>query len=71
MKNRASSHFFVLLIIVILTAISHYAIYYGALIKGYETSWFTAVRNVGLLGFLAILPILFAKLLKFKGNWTL
>jgi cell division protein FtsW (lipid II flippase) len=71
MKNKASSHFFVLLIIVFLAAISHYAIYYAALIRGYETSWFTAIRNIGLLGLLAILPILFTKLLKFKGNWTL
>ncbi len=71
MKNRASSHFLVLAIIVILGAISHYAIYYAALIRGYETSWFTAIRNLSLLGLLAILPVFFANFFKFKGNWTL
>ena len=57
MKNRTSSHFFILVLIVIVTAISHYSIYYGALIRGYETSPLTAFRNLGLLSFLAVLPI--------------
>lgn len=71
MKNRATSHILVLLLIVFLTAIAHYSIYYGALIRGYETSWVTAFRNLGLLGLLAILPIFMGALVKFKGNWTL
>lgn len=71
MKNRASSHLFVLLLIVFLTVISHYAIYYGALIRGYETSWVTAGRNLGLLFLLAVLPLFFTRFTKFKGNWTL
>ncbi|NJM53011.1 MAG: hypothetical protein HC846_06205 [Blastocatellia bacterium] len=70
MKNKASSHFLVLTIIVILAAIGHYAIYYGALIRGYETSLPSAFRNLALLSLLAILPI-FSRLIKFKGNWTL
>src|SRR5438445_8871229 len=71
MKNRASSHLIVLLLIIILTAISHYAIYYGALIRGYETSGLTAARNLGLLFILAVLPIFLTQFTKFKGNWTL
>ena len=71
MKNRASSHFLVLFIIVILTAIAHYSVYYGALIRGYETSAVTAGRNLGLLLLLTILPIFLTRFLKFKGNWTL
>lgn len=71
MKNRASSHFLVLTIIVILTAIAHYSIYYGALIRGYETSLATAGRNLGLLLILAILPVFLTRFLKFRGNWTL
>jgi cell division protein FtsW (lipid II flippase) len=71
MKNRASSHILVLLIIVFLTFIAHYSIYYGALIRGYETSWISAGRNIGLIGVLAVLPILLSALTKFKGNWTL
>ena len=57
--------------IVILTAISHYSIYYGGLIRGYETSSITAFRNVGLLTLLAILPIFLKRFVKFQGNWTL
>ncbi len=71
MKNRTSSHFFILFLIVLLTAVSHYSIHYGGLIRGYETSWFTAVRNVSLLGILAVLPIFLKKYAKFQGNWTL
>lgn len=71
MKNRASSHFLVLFVIVILTAISHYSIHYGALIRGYETSSVTAYRNIGLLLILTILPVILTRFLKFKGNWTL
>lgn len=71
MKNRTSSHFFILVLIVVLTAISHYSIHYGALIRGYETSWLTAGRNVLLLAFLAILPIFLKRFAKFQGNWTL
>lgn len=71
MKNRTSSHFFILILIVVLTAISHYSIYYGGLIRGYETSWITGIRNVGLLAVLAILPVFLKKFARFQGNWTL
>ncbi|HEX6280390.1 MAG TPA: FtsW/RodA/SpoVE family cell cycle protein, partial [Pyrinomonadaceae bacterium] len=71
MKNRTSSHFFILVLIVVLTAISHYAIYYGALIRGYEASTLSAFRNVGILTFLAILPIFIKKFGKYAGNWTI
>ncbi len=71
MKNRTSSHFFILALILVLTAISHYSIYYGGLIRGYETSWYTGVRNIGLLAVLAFLPVLLKKVLKYDGNWTL
>jgi cell division protein FtsW (lipid II flippase) len=71
MKNRTSSHFFILCVIVLLTAISHYSIHYGALIRGYDTSLLTAGRNVGLLALLAILPVFLKRFAKFEGNWTL
>ena len=54
-----------------LTAISHYSIHYGALIRGYETSTLVAVRNLLLLTFFAILPILLKRFIRFDGNWTL
>lgn len=71
MKNRTSSHFFILVLIAVLTAISHYSIHYGALIRGYETSWLTAGRNISLIALLAILPIFLKRFAKFQGNWTL
>ncbi|HQU85296.1 MAG TPA: FtsW/RodA/SpoVE family cell cycle protein [Pyrinomonadaceae bacterium] len=71
MKNRTSSHFLILLLIVVLTAISHYSIHYSALIRGYETSWLTAGRNISLIGFLAVLPVFLKRFAKFQGNWTL
>lgn len=71
MKSRASSHFLILVLIVVLTAISHYSVYYGALIRGYETSFLTAGRNLVLLSILAALPIILARVFKFQGNWTL
>ncbi len=71
MKNRTSSHFFILALIVLVTAISHYAVYYGALIRGYEASSLIAGRNLLLLSLLAVLPIFLKRFLKFDGNWTL
>lgn len=70
MKNRTSLHVAVLLLIVVITAIAHYSIQYGALIRGYEASSVTAVRNIFLLSILALLPILLKKFLKFEGNWS-
>ena len=71
MKNRTSSHLLILLLITILTGIAHYAIYYGALIRGYETSGLAAGRNLGLLFILTVLPIVFSRFTKYQGNWTL
>jgi len=58
-------------LIVILTAISHYSIHYGALIRGYDTSMATAGRNLLLLLLLAFIPIILKRLVRFDGNWTL
>ena len=71
MKNRTSSHIFIILLIVFLTAIAHYSIHYSALIRGYETSYLTAGRNIFLLFVLAVLPIFLKRFAKFQGNWTL
>lgn len=71
MKSRASSHFFILLVVVLLAAVSHYSIYYGALIRGYETSWVVAARNLSILAGLAFLPAVFANVLKYRGSWTI
>ena len=54
-----------------ITAISHYSIYYGALIRGYETASLTAFRNLFLLSLLAVIPIFLKRFIRFDGNWTL
>lgn len=69
--QRASTHFFILILIVALTAIGHYSIYYGALIRGYETSWLTGGRNILLLTFLVVLPIILSRFLKYRGSYVL
>lgn len=71
MKNRTSTHFFILLLIAAITALAHYSVYYGALIRGYETSRLTAGRNIILLIVLAVLPIFLKRFARFQGNWTL
>lgn len=71
MKNRTSSHFFILALIVVTAAISHYSIYYGGLIRGYETSVASGVRNVSLLALLAVVPIFLKRFGKYAGSWTL
>lgn len=57
--------------IVLTAAISHYSIYYGGLIRGYETSVASGIRNVSLLALLAIVPIFLKKFGKYAGSWTL
>ena len=71
MKNRTSSHFFILVLVVLVTAVAHYSIYYGALIRGYETSGITAGRNLLLLSLLTFLPVILKRFIKFEGNWTI
>jgi len=71
MRSRASSHFFILILVVALTAIAHYSVYYGASIRGYEASWLAGGRNIALLILLAVLPLFLSKILKYRGNWTL
>lgn len=71
MTNKTSTHFFILVLIVILTAVAHYSIYYGGMIRGYETSGLAAIRNLALLAVLAVLPIFLKRFLRFSGNWTL
>lgn len=58
------------MLLVFLSAVAHYAIYYSALIRGYETSPLTAIRNLSILCILAILPIIISVIFKYRGDWT-
>lgn len=53
-----------------MAATAHYAIYYGGLIRGYETSWYSAMRNLGLLTLLAAVPVFLKRIFKYQGSWT-
>lgn len=71
MKNRASSHLLVLLLIIGFEIVGYYAVHRAALIRGYETSWISAGRD--LLMYVPIVFIVFwlTRAMKFAGNWTL
>jgi hypothetical protein len=70
-KNRTFTHVLIMILIVMLTAIAHYSIYYGALIRGYEASKWAALRDLVLISGLAALPVFIKRILKFNGNWAL
>src|SRR6266481_1360386 len=71
MKNRASSHLLVLLIIIGFEIVGYTAVHRAALTRGYETSWIGGVRD--LLLYVPIILIVFwlTRVMKFAGNWTL
>lgn len=71
MKNRLSSHLFVLLILIVVEVVGYVAIHRAGLIRGYETSWIGGARD--LLMFLPILmmTLWLSRAKKFKGSWTL
>ncbi len=58
------------MLLVFLSAAAHYAIYYSALIRGYETSALTAIRNLSILCLLLVLPIIISVIFKYRGDWT-
>lgn len=71
MKNRASSHLLALLLIIGFEVVGYYAVHRAALIRGYETSWVSGMRD--LLMFVPIVFIVFwlTRAKKYAGNWTL
>ena len=71
MKSRASTHLLVLLVIAALTVLGFYSIHYGALIRGYETSWLAAGRDLLLFVPLAAFVIHIQRFTRFAGNWTI
>ena len=71
MKNRASSHLFVLLLIVGFEIAGYVAIYRAALLRGYETSIIGAVRDLMMYVPLIVLILWLSRVMKFAGNWVL
>ena len=71
MKNRASSHLLVLLLIFAFTAVGYYAVHRSALIRGYETSWLMAGRDLAMFLPITIIALWLTRAHRFAGNWTL
>ena len=71
MKNRASSHLLLILVIIGLEIMGYMAVHRGGLLRGYETSVIGAVRDL-----LMFIPVMMAALWlsrtkRFSGNWVL
>jgi cell division protein FtsW (lipid II flippase) len=71
MKNRASSHLFVLLLIAGFEIAGYVGVYRAALLRGYETSIIGAVRDLIMYVPLVILLLWLSRVMKFAGNWIL
>lgn len=71
MKNRASSHLLVLLLIVGFEIAGYAAIHRAGLLRGYETSIIGAVRDLLMFFPLFVLIIWLSRVMRFAGNWIL
>src|SRR5918997_7132812 len=71
MRNRASTHLLLLLLIVGLEVVGYVAVYDSALLRGYEPSVVGAARD--LLLYLPLIALLFwlSRFMRFRGNWAL
>jgi len=71
MRNRLSSHLFVLLALVGIEIVGYIAIRRASLIRGYETSLIGAIRDLLIYLPLIVMALWLSIGRKFKGNWTL
>ena len=71
MKNRASSHLLLLVVIGAFTATAYFALGRSALIRGYETSWVGGLRDLFLFVPIIVMVLWLSRMMKYKGNWTL
>ncbi|HET6889600.1 MAG TPA: hypothetical protein VFH31_00745, partial [Pyrinomonadaceae bacterium] len=71
MKNRASSHLFIILLILGFEIAGYVAIHRAALLRGYETSVIGAVRDLLMFVPLMMLVIWLSRVKRFAGNWVL
>jgi cell division protein FtsW (lipid II flippase) len=71
MRNRASTHLLLLLLIVGLEVVGYWAVYNSALLRGYEPSIIGAVRDLLLYVPLIVLLFWLSRVMRFKGSWAL
>ena len=71
MKNRASSHLLIILLLLILEVAGYWGIHRAALLRGYETSTIGAVRDLFMFVPLFVLVIWLSRVMKYSGHWIL
>src|SRR6266700_927505 len=71
MKNRASSHLLIIVLIFILQIAGYAAIHRAGLLRGYETSTIGAVRDLFMFVPVILLLLWLSRRQRFAGNWTL
>src|SRR5882724_11030919 len=71
MKNRASSHLFLIMLLLVLEVAGYVGIHRAALLRGYETSIIGAVRDLLMFLPLLVLIIWLSRSMRFAGNWIL
>ena len=71
MKNRASSHLLLILMILGLEIMGYVGIHRAGLLRGYETSIIGAVRDLAMFVPLIIVALWLSRAKRFAGNWVL
>jgi len=71
MKNRASSHLLIILLIVGLEVTGYIAVHRAAWLRGYETSVIGGVRDLLMFVPLIVLVLWLSRNMRFIGNWVL
>jgi cell division protein FtsW (lipid II flippase) len=71
MKNRASSHLLIILLMLGLEVAGYWGVHRGGLLRGYETSVIGAVRDLFMFLPLVILLFWLSRVKRFRGNWIL
>ena len=71
MKNRASSHLILILLILVLEITGYVAVHRAGLLRGYETSIIGAVRDLAMFIPLMIVALWLSRAKRFAGNWVL
>jgi cell division protein FtsW (lipid II flippase) len=71
MKNRASSHLLIILLMLALEIVGYWGIHRGGLLRGYETSIIGAARDLFMFLPLVVLLFWLSRVQRFRGNWIL
>ena len=68
MKNRASSHLLVILLLLAFAVAGYWGVHRAALLRGYETSIIGALRDLFMFVPLFILLIWLSRFMRYRGK---